>query len=298
MAQTGKQTSTSRKVNILTAILMGLFLLGMGGTALMSGHAWTLTCYYCKQCNRDCPQGIDAASLVTAALADNPDSPVLVSAGYVAPKPFYDRTPNLPVLYDEKVTRLGDIPPDKIGQDDYFEIPEKKLTAVEAAFVCSLCPDPAPCQDRCPIKLPVRELAKDLQDDGLFNGSVVEEGEGRYLVNGFTVVALPLMAVPLLLILLLIRRQSSASVLCMECQQCLVNCPVMKKDPEFLGPMGLMASAKKNPRGEEAEKLRAALEKCIRCVNCREACPRGLHAADIVDSFGKRFADADEEAES
>jgi ferredoxin len=166
-----KNNKFIQSINIFCVIIMALFLISMSISAVLSGHAWSITCYYCKQCNRYCPQGIDAAGFVTSALSGNPNLLIDVDKGHRPLKRFYKEVPDIKVYWREEIKALKEIDINDIPQNTMFKIPPGKMKAYYVAFVCQLCPDPAPCEAECPIDLPIKNITKDLRDDGKFNGS-------------------------------------------------------------------------------------------------------------------------------
>jgi ferredoxin len=68
----------------------------------------------------------------------------------------------------------------------------------------------------------------------------------------------------------LVARKRGQVLLCMECQQCVSACPLLRKG---CNPVDIMLAAKSG-EGPAAVKEVGAL--CIRCGRCQAACPRGL----------------------
>jgi len=89
----------------------------------------------------------------------------------------------------------------------------------------------------------------------------------------------------------LLYRRSSQVILCMECEQCMGVCPILKKKGlDFIGPTGIMVAAKSG-------NIRRAVESgallCTGCRLCEKACPRGLAPYREVEKWKDMFQSND-----
>lgn len=85
-------------------------------------------------------------------------------------------------------------------------------------------------------------------------------------------VLLPIIFILYLFISLIIRGNSQI-LLCMECDQCIKVCPIVKKYPDAPSPKDIMEAIKTGNLKKLDEK---GTIKCNSCGACERACPRGL----------------------
>jgi len=85
----------------------------------------------------------------------------------------------------------------------------------------------------------------------------------------------------------LVFKNSSQVIMCMECEQCMGVCPVLKKNGGvFPGPKGIMVAAKS---GKVNEAIQNGALMCTNCGLCERACPRGLSAGIEVEKWKKKY---------
>jgi len=89
--------------------------------------------------------------------------------------------------------------------------------------------------------------------------------------------------------LMIVYRRSSQVILCMECDQCMGVCPVLKKrGKEFLGPRGIMEAVKS---GNTQWAISNGALMCTSCGLCARACPRGLAPWKEIEKWGLKYRD-------
>lgn len=77
----------------------------------------------------------------------------------------------------------------------------------------------------------------------------------------------------LYLFISMILRGNYQVLLCMECDQCVKVCPIVRKYPNTASPKEIMEAAKV---GDLMTLNEAGLILCNSCGACEKACPRGL----------------------
>ena len=89
--------------------------------------------------------------------------------------------------------------------------------------------------------------------------------------------------VPIIIMLYAAKRGFDSSVLCMDCQQCVANCPVRSALKDlYLGPKEIEVLARVGHNEKAAE---GRLFSCTSCMACVNACPRGLNVKHDMDHF-------------
>ena len=83
-----------------------------------------------------------------------------------------------------------------------------------------------------------------------------------------------------------ILRGSAQSLLCMECEQCLAVCPLLRKGRKgFIGPKAIMTAARS---GRWRAAVEAGALRCTSCGLCVRACPRGLSPCREVEEWRRQ----------
>ncbi|MDY6958414.1 MAG: 4Fe-4S dicluster domain-containing protein [Halobacteriota archaeon] len=95
---------------------------------------------------------------------------------------------------------------------------------------------------------------------------------------------------PLFILLFGSARGYGETVLCMDCQQCVAVCPVREaKGTDYMGPHGIMKTARVDHRQRAADEH---LYSCTSCMSCSVACPRGLNVEHMMIGFRKSLAES------
>ena len=106
--------------------------------------------------------------------------------------------------------------------------------------------------------------------------------------NLFAAVAMILASTPFLIMLYASIRGFEGTILCMQCQQCVAVCPVRAAQPDkYMGPVGIELFARSGAKQRAEE---GGLFSCTSCMNCVEACPRGLNVKHDMDKFRHSLA--------
>lgn len=102
-------------------------------------------------------------------------------------------------------------------------------------------------------------------------------------INVYAAVSFIVAFVPIIIMLWASKRGFDSSVLCMDCQQCVADCPVRSvlKDA-YMGPKGIQVYARVGHNEKAAELMLFSCTSCMACVN---ACPRGLNVKHDMDHF-------------
>ncbi|NOQ54159.1 MAG: hypothetical protein GQ558_06105, partial [Thermoplasmata archaeon] len=102
-------------------------------------------------------------------------------------------------------------------------------------------------------------------------------------INVYAAVSFIVAFVPIIIMLWASKRGFDSSVLCMDCQQCVADCPVRSvlKDA-YMGPKGIQVYARVGHNEKAAELMLFSCTSCMAGVN---ACPRGRNVRHDMDHF-------------
>ena len=154
-----------RYINIACYLLIAGFLATTVVTAMRSGYPWTLSCYSCMLCRRICPLGLDPYGFVSAAIANDPGLYIPATNVRMRLGEACDLDTQMPLRRkDGAVETAEQMRSRGVGRD--HEVTVHKMKVKDAARFCPLC---GSCDKACPIKLPVINIIRDLQDDGRFS---------------------------------------------------------------------------------------------------------------------------------
>ncbi len=131
--------------------------------AFLTGYPWAITCYNCNICRLACPIGIDPHGFIVAALTNDPDYYISTSHLRLGLAQAQALDKDMPVSAGKLTMKAGKML--ESGVDAEREVNAVAMKAKHVAKFCFLCGN---CARRCPIKLPIMDIAEDLAKDGGF----------------------------------------------------------------------------------------------------------------------------------
>jgi Fe-S oxidoreductase len=150
-------------VNVVSYVIISLFLGTAVVTSFLSGYPWTLACYDCLACSGACPLDIDPRGFVTAALSNDPG--LYIPAGNLRLKLSEAAAvdPAMVVVLGGKREKASAAV--SRGWDPDREVTVHTIRVKDVAKYCFLCGN---CDKACPIKLPIGKIIRELRDNGKF----------------------------------------------------------------------------------------------------------------------------------
>lgn len=130
---------------------------------MLTGYPWAITCYNCNICRLACPVGIDPHGFITAALSNDPDSYVSTSHVRLGLAQAARLDPEMTVLLGNVKLKAGNAV--ERGADPGSEVLVIAMKAKHVARYCFLCGN---CSRKCPIGLPIQDIAESLARNGDF----------------------------------------------------------------------------------------------------------------------------------
>jgi ferredoxin len=140
-----------------------LFLAFFPVNAFITGFPWAIICYNCNICRLACPVGIDPHGFITASLSNDPDYYISTSHLRLSLAQAQALDPDMPISIDKLKLRASEAI--ARGMDGGTEVMVVAMKAKHVAKFCFFCGN---CSRKCPISLPIPDIADNLAKNGAF----------------------------------------------------------------------------------------------------------------------------------